>query len=45
VSSQVPTPDPDRPPRGELALSLWVIAILLAVIEVTWLWADRIYSS
>jgi hypothetical protein len=44
MSSQAPTPDRDRPPGGDLAAQLWVIAILLALVELTWFWAGRIYS-
>jgi hypothetical protein len=44
MSSPAPTREPDPPPGGDLAFTLWVIAILLAVLELTWLWADRIYS-
>jgi hypothetical protein len=28
----------------ELTASLWVLAVLLAALELVWWWADRIYS-
>jgi hypothetical protein len=48
-----PSQPDDRPTRDDsevgsefgLSLTLWVIATLLAAIELVWWWADRIYST
>ena len=37
--------DPEVRPEYGLSLTLWVIATLLAAIELVWWWADRIYSA
>jgi hypothetical protein len=37
--------EPEVPPAQGLMLTLWVIATLLAAIELVWWWADRIYSA
>jgi hypothetical protein len=37
--------DDGTPPGSELAALLWVIAALLAVLETSWWWFDRIYSA
>lgn len=39
------TDDPEPPPGNELAAFLWVLAVLLASIELLWWFADRIYSQ
>ena len=36
--------DPERPPGNELAAFLWAVAVLIAVLELAWWFADRIYS-
>jgi hypothetical protein len=45
MSSQIPGPEPERPPGDALTLVLWLLAILLAVLELIWLWADRAFSA
>jgi hypothetical protein len=38
--------DVDRkPPSGELAAFLWIIAVLASVIELVWWFFDRLYSA
>jgi hypothetical protein len=36
-------PDPPEPPRGGLTAFLWMTAVLIALLEFTWWWAERIY--
>jgi hypothetical protein len=38
-------PRPEPPPDGEPQVLLWVIAILIAAIELTWWLFDRMYST
>jgi hypothetical protein len=45
MSSQTPGPGPERPPGGEVTLVLWLLAALLAALELAWLWADRAFSG
>jgi cytochrome c-type biogenesis protein CcmH/NrfF len=45
MSSTTPSRDDQEPPRNELTALLWVIAVMLAVIEVTWLALERIFSA
>jgi hypothetical protein len=37
--------EPGVEPAEGLTLTLWVIAALLAAIELVWWWADMIYSA
>ena len=37
--------EPDPPPGGELAPLLWVLALLIAAIELAWWFFDRMYSA
>jgi hypothetical protein len=41
-----PKPDETSEPtsESELTLVLWLIALLLIVLELSWWWFDRIYS-
>jgi hypothetical protein len=34
-----------EPPGGELTASLWALAALIAILELSWLLFDRIYSA
>jgi hypothetical protein len=34
----------EPPPEGGLTIVLWVIAVFLAVLEISWWWAASIYS-
>ena len=36
--------DPERPPENELTAFLWVLAVLIAVLELAWWLAGRLYS-
>jgi hypothetical protein len=36
---------PDPPSDGEPQVLLWVIAVLIAVLELTWWLFDRMYST
>ena len=36
--------DPERPPGNELTALLWIVAALIAVLELAWWFAGRIYS-
>jgi hypothetical protein len=38
------TEPPQRSPGNELAAFLWVVAVMLAVLEITWWWAGSMYS-
>ena len=37
--------DPEPPPGNELAALLWIIAALLAVLEIVWWLFDRMYAA
>jgi hypothetical protein len=37
-------PEPPEPPNGGLKVFLWTTAALIALLEFTWWWAERIYS-
>jgi cytochrome c-type biogenesis protein CcmH/NrfF len=45
MSSTTPSRDDRDPPSNELTALLWIVAVMVAVIEVTWLALDRIFSS
>jgi hypothetical protein len=45
MSPDPPTRERSEPPReGGLTVALWVLAVLIAVLEVAWWWSARIYS-
>ena len=37
-------PEPPEPPNGGLKAFLWMTAALIALLELTWWWSERIYS-
>jgi hypothetical protein len=37
-------PEPPEPPKDGLKAFLWMTAALLALLEFTWWWAERIYT-
>jgi hypothetical protein len=37
--------EPDPPPGNELAAFLWIVAALIAVLEVVWWLFDRMYAG
>jgi hypothetical protein len=44
VSTRAGTDGPEEPPGNELAVLLWVVAVLIASFELTWWFFDRLYS-
>jgi hypothetical protein len=44
MSEPARTTTPEPPPGNELQAFLWVLAVLIAVLEVTWWLFDRMYS-
>ena len=45
MSDRTRTGDPEPPPEGGLTVALWVLAVLLAAMELLWWYFDRLYSS
>jgi hypothetical protein len=39
-----PREESERQPEGGLTVTLWVLAALIAVLEIAWWWSARIYS-
>jgi hypothetical protein len=39
-----PPPEPPEPPKDGLKAFLWMMAALIALLEFTWWWGERIYS-
>jgi hypothetical protein len=37
--------EPETPPGNEVAASLWIVAVLIAVLELAWWLFDRMYSG
>lgn len=38
-----PTKEREAAPGNELAALLWIVAVLVAVVEIAWLWSDRAF--
>ena len=37
--------EPEPPPGSELKALLWIVAVLIAALELAWWLADRMYSA